>query len=79
VKNQLFVLMKLLFKRIIVLLTVLYFIAFALLSEEKQTVNLCAEAGRLGEDAWRECIDSYPGLTVDQITGKSPIPSPGSK
>jgi hypothetical protein len=54
-------------------------IAFALLSEENETVNLCAEAARLGEDAWKECIDSYPGLTVDQITGKSPIPSPGSK
>ena len=71
--------MKLLFKRIIVLLTIVYLITFILLSEEKQTVNLCAEASRLGEDAWRECIDSYPGLTVDQITGKSPIPSPGSK
>jgi hypothetical protein len=71
--------MKVLMKRIILLLTAFLLLAFALLSEENETVNLCAEAARLGEDAWKECIDSYPGLTVDQITGKSPIPSPGSK
>jgi hypothetical protein len=71
--------MKVLLQRIVFLLTVFLLFAFVFLSEENETVNLCAEAARLGEDAWRECIDSYPGLTVDQITGKSPIPSPGGK
>ena len=71
--------MKVLLQRIVFLLTVFLLFAFVFFSEENETVNLCAEAARLGEDAWRECIDSYPGLTVDQITGKSPIPSPGGK
>lgn len=71
--------MKLLLKRVILLLTVSLLFAFVFLSEDNGNVNLCADAARLGEDAWRECIDSYPGLTVDQITGKSPIPSPGGK
>lgn len=71
--------MKLFLKRIVLLLSSLLLFAFAMLSEENEPVNLCAEAGRLGEEAWRECIDSYPGLTVDQITGKEPIPSPGNK
>lgn len=44
-------------------------------SGESEYESLCAEAGKLGEEAWRDCVDYYlnAGFTLDQINGKAPI------
>ena len=49
---------------------------FVFFSKEPQNVLVCAEAGKLGEEAWRECVDYYinAGFTLDQINGKAPLP-----
>ncbi len=71
--------MKRFSRRVKLFVVALMVFVIAFFSSEEEGVNLCAEAGKLGEDAWRECVDSYPGLTVDQITGKSPIPVPSQR
>jgi|LakMenEpi03Aug12_release.lakeMendotaPanAssembly.Ray.scaffolds.fasta_scaffold5778928_1 hypothetical protein len=49
---------------------------FVFFSKEPQNVLMCAEAGKLGEEAWRECVDYYinAGFTLNQINGKAPLP-----
>ena len=56
----------------------IFLILVLIFSENSSTTNLCADAASLGEEALRECIDYYveAGLTLDQITGKTPISGP---
>lgn len=66
-------------KKFLIAITLIYFLYFLVLyTPGEQGVNFCEEAAAMGEEAWRECVDYYieSGLTLDQITGKSPIPKP---
>lgn len=66
-------------KKFLIAIAIAYFLYFLILySPGEEGINLCQEAASMGEEAWRECVDYYMdgGLTLEQITGKSPIPKP---
>lgn len=54
-----------------------YLISTVPFPEEDARVRLCDEAGKLGEEAWRDCVAYYinAGFTMDEIIGKTPLPS----